>query len=141
MSVYWVEYQIREFFGEIEVYKHYFQSSIKEQERLFREIEKQYTKISKVFDDESNDGSIPWEEANKKILGTDSLLVSSHINFIVGGHCIILFHSFERFSEEIFRYGYIKELPSILNEKISTELRRKIKKIIEKDKLETFYDF
>lgn len=123
-----VEYHIREFFEELKTYKHYFDIKIKEQERLSQAIQDKHDEIAIGFDYENDDDGTVWSLAHENILGSDNVWITEHELFIIGGNCIIIFHAFERFLEEIFDLIFKRDLPQMLKRLVSKNQKRLLRK-------------
>lgn len=98
-----IEYHIQKFFEELKTYVYYFDVTFSEQKRLAKAIQNKHDEIGRNFDYENDDDGTVWSRAHEEILGSDEVWISEHELFIVGGYCIVIFHAFERFLEEVFR--------------------------------------
>ncbi len=138
MAEAYIEYHIQKFFEELKIYVHYFNITFSEQKKLAKAIQDKHDEIGSDFDYENDDDGTVWSRAHEEILGTDEVWITEHELFIVGGYCIIIFHAFERFLEELFELIIKHQLSSMLISKITQEQKKAIEEVVKNDKLETF---
>lgn len=136
-----IEYHIRAFLEELRTYKHYFDVTFREQERLAKSIQDKHDEIAANFNYENDDDGIVWSRSHDAVLGSHEVWITEHELFIIGGYCIIIFHAFERFLEEVFDMVASRDLPEMLKETVATRQRKAIEKVLEEGKLDKFSIF
>ena len=137
----YIEYHIKKFLEELRIYNHYFDVTFLEQERLVKAIQDRHDEIGRSFDYEHDDDCEVWSRAHEEILGSDEVWISEHELFIIGGYCMIFFHAFERFLEDVFDLVSKRSLPEMLKKQITSKQRKAINKVLKDDKLDTFACF
>lgn len=136
-----IEHHIRAFLEELKTYKHYFDITFREQERLAKAIQDKHDEIGANFDYEHDDDGTVWSRSHDDVLGSDEVWITEHELFIIGGYCIIIFHAFERFLEEIFDMVTSRDLAEMLKEKVTSRQKKAIEKVLKEGKLDQFSSF
>ncbi len=79
--------------------------------QIQQQIQDEYERIEGDYNPEYHDAGDVWYQAAKNILGVDTMF-SPHFQKAgaMGGYCIIVYHLFERFLEEVCR---LRDIPFI----------------------------
>lgn len=101
------------FIIELDMYHSHLEYVLKELDLLEGKIEAEFERIQYNYDPESTDESEVWEQATENVLGKSTLFIPYFQKVgAIAGYCIVIFHLFERFLEEI---SYLKDDGGIQN--------------------------
>jgi hypothetical protein len=101
---------------EVDMYAKHLSYVLRELDMQDKKIREEFDSIQGDFDPEYTDEATVWEKATENILGARTWFIPEFQKVgAIAGYCIILFHLFERFLEEI---SYLKDgdrVPSYLD--------------------------
>lgn len=135
MSKEYIDLMIEVFVDELKYFNHYFNVIRAEINEKGKCLEDEFKRISPQYDPEFTDESEVWSQAYQNVFGTDNFPLDFHLPSMTAGFCIIIYHAFERFLEEIFEQLKISNLEHLKSISIDPN------KVVLGDKLEKFQNF
>ena len=99
---------LEDFVVEVDMYAKHLSYVLRELEISDKKIRDEFNRIQGDYDPEYTDEATVWEKAAENVLGARTWFIPQFQQVgAIAGYCIVLFHLFERFLEEIsfLKYG------------------------------------
>lgn len=94
-----------EFLTELDMYTQHLQYVFERLSKIQAQIQEEHDLIAEGTDYETTDDGDVWYQAEKKVLGKDTMFSPPFQKIgAISGYCVIVYHLFERFLEEIGRF-------------------------------------